>query len=129
MKSRKLESKWHEGILLLVAAMAFAALPPAAQSQAIHGSGTTNVVPLWTSSTTIGNSALSQSGSNLATSGSITATSFAGNGAALTNVNAAKLGGILPRSPSEKSSTVHLKTNRKVCEFVSHGQDLQNLPS
>src|SRR2546429_9408606 len=30
------------------------------------------------------------------------------------------------RSPSEKSSTVHLKTNRKVCEFVSHGQDLQN---
>src|SRR5260370_9698002 len=33
------------------------------------------------------------------------------------------------RRPAEKSSTVHLKTNRKVCEFVSHGQDLQNLPS
>jgi hypothetical protein len=33
------------------------------------------------------------------------------------------------RSPSEKSSAVHLKPNRKVCEFVSHGQDLQNLPS
>ncbi len=105
MKSRKLESKWHEGILLLVAAMAFAALPPAAQSQAIHGSGTTNVVPLWTSSTTIGNSALSQSGSNLATSGSITATSFAGNGAALTNVNAAKLGGILPSGFAQLGAT------------------------
>ncbi len=36
---------------------------------------------------------------------------------------------VTPRSPSEKSSTVHLKANRKVCEFVSHGQDLQNLPS
>jgi hypothetical protein len=33
------------------------------------------------------------------------------------------------RSPSEKSSTVQLKPNRKVCEFVSHGQNLQNLPS
>src|SRR6266699_2261921 len=31
------------------------------------------------------------------------------------------------RSLSEKSSTVHLKPNRKACEFVSHGQDLQNI--
>jgi Chaperone of endosialidase len=92
----KLSSKWHEGILLVVAAIAFAAVPPAAQSQVVRGRGTTNVVPRWTSSSTIGNSALSQSGSNLTASGSITATSFAGDGSALSNVNAAKLGGILP---------------------------------
>ena len=65
MKSRKLTSKWYQGILLLVAAMAFAAALPEAQSQAVHGSGTTNHVPLWTSSSAIGNSALSQSGGNL----------------------------------------------------------------
>src|SRR3989442_1339027 len=51
--------------------MALAAAPPAAQSQAVHGSGTTNQVPLWTSSNTLGNSALSQSGGNLTTSGNI----------------------------------------------------------
>lgn len=94
MKSRKLKSKWYQGILL-VAAMAFAAAPPAAHSQAIHGSGTINHVPLWTGSSKIGNSALSQSGGNLTTSGSITAASFSGDGSVLSNVNAAKLGGIL----------------------------------
>src|SRR5438105_4171107 len=96
VKSRKLKSKWYQGILLLVAAMVFAAGLPEAQSQAVHGSGTTNQIPLWTSSSAIGNSALSQSGGNLTTSGSITALSFAGDGSALNNVNAAKLGGILP---------------------------------
>jgi hypothetical protein len=36
------------------------------------------------------------------------------------------------RSPSENSSQVllnSLETNRSVCKFVSHDQDLQNLPS
>ena len=89
--------KWHQAILLVVA-MALAAAPAAAQSSppAVRGTGTTNKVPLWTSSSTIGNSALSQSGGNLTTGGGITAASFTGNGSALTNVNAAKLGGILP---------------------------------
>jgi hypothetical protein len=73
VKSRKLKSKWYQGILLLVAAMAFAAALPEAQSQAVHGSGTTNYIPLWTSSNAIGNSALSQSGGNLTTGGSISA--------------------------------------------------------
>jgi uncharacterized coiled-coil protein SlyX len=91
VKSRNLKSRWY-----LLAAMAFAAALPAAQSQSVHGHGTANQVPLWTGSTTIGNSALTQSGSNLTTSGSFTAASFAGDGSALTNVNAAKLGGILP---------------------------------
>ena len=73
MKSGKLKSKWYQGILLLVAAIAFAAALPEAQSQAVHGSGTTNYIPLWTSSNAIGNSALSQSGGNLTTGGSISA--------------------------------------------------------
>ena len=104
MKSRKLKSKWYQGILLLVAATAFAAPPPEAQSQAVHGSGTTNQVPLWTSSSAIGNSVLSQSGGNLTTSGSISAASFIGDGSALSNVNAAKLGGILPNGFAQLSA-------------------------
>jgi trimeric autotransporter adhesin len=96
VKSGKLKSKWYQGILLLVVAMAFAAASPEAQSQAVHGSGTTNRVPLWINSSTLSNSALSQSGLNLTTSGSITALSFVGDGSALSNVNAAQLGGIPP---------------------------------
>lgn len=112
------KSKCYAGILL--AAMALAAVPAAAQ--AVRGSGTTGFVPLWTNSSTLGNSALSQSGGNLTTggniiasgiranaftgngatlsgslsAGSVTAASFTGNGAALSNVNAAQLGGIAP---------------------------------
>ncbi len=60
-----------------LAALAFTAAPAAAQGpQApqpplVHGSGTINVVPRWTSSTTIGNSALSQILGNLTTAGSM----------------------------------------------------------
>jgi hypothetical protein len=104
VKSRKLKSKWYQGILLLVAAIAFAAALPEAQSQAVHGSGTTNRVPLWINSSTLSNSALSQSGLNLTTSGSITALSFVGDGSALSNVDAAKLGGILPSGFAQLSA-------------------------
>jgi hypothetical protein len=41
-------------------------------------------------------------------------------------------GDFVSRSPSENSSQVllnSLETKRSVCKFVSHGQDLQNLPS
>src|SRR5437867_3222284 len=80
-----------EGILVL----ALAVVPAAAQNT-IKGSGTTNNIALWTSSSTIGSSVLSQSSGNLTTSGRISAASFAGDGSLLSNVNAARLGGLLP---------------------------------
>jgi hypothetical protein len=59
----------------------------------IFGKGTTNLIPLWTGNYTIGSSLLSQTGNGLNVAGAVTAASFAGNGAALTNVNASTLGG------------------------------------
>src|SRR5437899_3747393 len=91
--------------LVFTAAPAAAQGPQVSQSPLVHGSGTTNVVPLWTSGTTIGNSALSQSSGNLTTSGSISAASFAGDGSALSNVNAAKLGSILPSGFAQLGAT------------------------
>ncbi len=69
---------------------------PSPKPTAVTGSGTTNTIPLWTGSTTIGNSVVTQSGSNVSVGGSITATSLMGDGTGVTNVNAAKLGGFLP---------------------------------
>jgi hypothetical protein len=57
-------------------------LPPA-----VHGSGTANVIPLWQSGMTIGNSSVSQSGNNINVNGSVTATSFFGDGSGLTNLS------------------------------------------
>src|SRR5437773_3301830 len=60
-----------------LAALAFTAAPTAAQgpqapgAPVVHGSGTINVVPRWTSSTTIGDSALSQILGNLTTAGNM----------------------------------------------------------
>ena len=69
----------------------------AAQAQqAVHGSGTTNTIPVWTSSSTIGNSLMKQSGANVNVSGGLVATTLSGNGSGVTNVNAAMLGGLLP---------------------------------
>jgi hypothetical protein len=48
--------------VFLLAAMALAVVPAAAQ--VVHGSDTTNTIPLWTSPNTIGNSTLFQLGSN-----------------------------------------------------------------
>lgn len=68
--------------------------------QAVHGTGTAGDIPVWSNSTTIGNSVMKQSGSSVTVSGGVTATgsisasSFTGNGAALSNVNAATLGGV-----------------------------------
>jgi hypothetical protein len=59
----------------------------------VLGKGTTNFIPLWTGNYTIGNSLLSQTGNGLNVAGAVTAVSFTGNGAALTNVNASTLGG------------------------------------
>ena len=67
-----------------------------ARAQVVKGSGTTNTIPVWTSSTTIGNSLMKQSGGNVHVSGGLVATNLSGNGSGVTNVNAATLGGLLP---------------------------------
>jgi hypothetical protein len=88
--------------LLFVAAILIGVATVNAQTPpAVGGSGTTGFVPLWTSSTTIGNSLLFQSGADLTTRGNIFASgirarAFVGNGSGLTSVNAAQLGGIAP---------------------------------
>ena len=61
---------------------------------AVHGTGTTNTIAVWTNGTTIGNSSLSQSGGNVNVNGSVTATSFTADGTSVSNVNATKLGGV-----------------------------------
>src|ERR1700731_56966 len=99
-----------------------------AMGQAVRGTGTINVVPLWTSSSTIGNSVLSQSGGNLAASGAISATSFAGNGAALSNVNAATLGGILPSGFAQLGATSNAFTGSiSATSFTGNGAALNNV--
>ncbi len=78
---------------------------PPNKPAAVTGSGTTNAIPLWTGSSTIGNSVLTQSGSNVSVGGSITATSLTGDGTEVTNVNAAKLGGLLPTEFAQSGGT------------------------
>jgi hypothetical protein len=64
----------------------------------VRGSGTPNTIPVWTGSGTIGDSSITQSGSNVSVGGSVSATSFTGDGSGLTNVNASKLGGFSPNA-------------------------------
>ena len=45
-----------------------------AHAQVVKGSGTTNDIPVWTSSTTIGNSLIKQSGTNVNVNGGLVAT-------------------------------------------------------
>jgi hypothetical protein len=61
---------------------------------AVYGTGTINFIPLWTGRRVIGNSILSQTAAGLNVAGGVTATSFSGDGSAVTNVNAATLGGL-----------------------------------
>lgn len=61
--------------ILMVAAVALAATPSAAQTApSVHGSGTTNTFALWTNSSTIGPSNLTQSGNNISLPGTLGAT-------------------------------------------------------
>ena len=62
-------------------------------SSGITGSGTTNTIALFTGSGTIGNSVLSQSGTTVSVAGTLSATSFQGDGSAVTNVDAITLQG------------------------------------
>src|SRR6266567_6423506 len=55
--------------------------------------GTAGTLAVFTGSGTIGNSLLSQSGSTVSLSGTLSATSLSGNGASVTNVNAVTLQG------------------------------------
>ena len=76
----------------------------AAQAQSVKGSGTASTFPVWNSSSTIGNSIVSESGGNINVSGGVKASgpvaapsfsgSFSGNGFGLSNVNASLLGGL-----------------------------------
>ena len=72
----------------------------AAQAQAVHGSGTAGTIPVWVNNSTLGNSMMSQSSGNvnvsggMSANGTVTASSFSGNGSGLGNVNAATLGGL-----------------------------------
>lgn len=84
---------------VVVAMILVWAVAAPAQS-AVHGTGTTNTIPVWTNSTTLGNSLMTQSGGNVnvsggvSASGAVSAPSFSGNGSGLSNVNAATLGGL-----------------------------------
>jgi len=62
----------------------------------VLGSGTTNFIPLWTGRQVIGNSILSQVPGGLNVAGSVTGTSFSGDGSHLINVNALTLQGLSP---------------------------------
>jgi hypothetical protein len=73
----------------------------------VEGHGTANFIPIWTNRKTLGNSILFQAGadvgvgtlspeSTLDVNGNANATSFSGDGSKVTNVNAAKLGGLFP---------------------------------
>ena len=60
----------------------------------VLGAGTVNFIPVWTNTHVIGNSILFQRSNVLTVAGSVTATSFSGDGSALSRVNAATLGGL-----------------------------------
>ena len=60
----------------------------------VFGIGTAGFIPVWINKHMIGNSLLSETGNGLNVAGSMGATSFSGDGSALSNVNATALGGL-----------------------------------
>jgi endosialidase-like protein len=97
----------------------------------ILGKGTVNFIPLWTGNYTIGNSLLSQTGNGLNVAGAVTAVSFVGNGATLTNVNAATLGGQSSNNfaqlgiPNTFSADQTINGNLNVTGFLNRSLSLQ----
>jgi hypothetical protein len=85
-----------------------------AQAQAVHGTGTTNTIPVWTSTTTIGNSLIKQSGGNVNVRGGLTALSLSGDGSGVTNVDAAMLGGLLPSALAQVGASNTFTVNQSI---------------
>jgi hypothetical protein len=84
----------------------------------VSGSGKTNYIPLWLSSTKLGDSNIFDSAGNIGiatttpsstldVNGTVTATSFTGSGSGLTNVNAAELGGMTASAFAPLGATVN----------------------
>jgi hypothetical protein len=85
--------KEHRRPAIALVAMIGCVAARAQGNSAVHGSGTPNSIPVWTDSSTIGNSIVSQSGANI---GGLVAASLSGSGFRVTNVNALTLGGPYP---------------------------------
>jgi hypothetical protein len=71
-----------------------AQVPNPAKSPTVHGSGTPNFLPLWSATSLIGNSVMSQSGSNVGIGTTSPATALDVNGAATVRGNASVAGNL-----------------------------------
>jgi hypothetical protein len=76
-----------------------AVLSASSTTKSVTGSGTLNFIPIRTGSSTISNSIISQSSTNVNVGGGFSAISLSGNGSGVTNVNALTLG-VCRRAPS-----------------------------
>jgi len=88
------QKKLKFGSLLVAVVTATLGWGTAANAQAVKGSGTVGTIPVWNGVFNIGDSIVSQSGSNINVNGGVKASSFSGNGSGLSNVNAATVGGV-----------------------------------
>jgi len=101
-----MQKKLKFGKLLAVVIAGTVGWGMTAHAQVVKGSGTPSTVPVWTGTSTVGNSIVSQSGGNINVNGGVKATgpvtapsfsgSFSGNGTGLGNVDASMLGGLGP---------------------------------
>jgi len=97
-------------------------------AQVVKGSGTTSTIPVWTGSTTIGNSIMSQSGGKINVSGGLVATTLSGNGSGVTNVNALTLGGLSPSAFAQLGASSNMFTgNISAASFSGSGSGLTNV--
>lgn len=88
--------KEFRGLSIAFVAMILWCMAAEAQSTqpAVHGTGTTNTIPVFMGSSVIGNSIMNQSGGNINVSGGLVATTLSGNGSGITGVSASTLGGL-----------------------------------
>src|SRR5215469_8365424 len=97
-------------------------------SNTVKGTGTTNFIPIWTSSSTISNSILSQSGTNLNVGGNLSAVNFGGNGSGLSNVNALTLGGLSPNAFAQLGAASNVFTGAvSASSFSGNGSGVSNV--
>jgi hypothetical protein len=98
----------------------------AAEAQAVKGKGTPNFIPVWTSPSTIGDSLMQQAGTNVNVSGGIVATTLSGNGAGVTNVNAATLGALPPGAFAQLGSPNIFTMNQTINGNLTLGGSINN---